>query len=83
MVVGSCGVVWATTKNKSVPSPCKMEWLVELSINERAGLQKNRDVKVYSEIKLETIFNTYMRVYVHVEMFKRLKKTKRTELEAV
>lgn len=55
VVVGSCGVVWATTKNKSVPSLSEMDWLVELSINERAGLQKNRDVEMYSEVKLETI----------------------------
>lgn len=25
-VVGSCGVVWATTKNKSVPSLGEMDW---------------------------------------------------------
>lgn len=54
-VVGSCGVVWATTKNKSVLSLCEMDWLVELSINERAGLQKNGDVEMYSKVKLETL----------------------------
>lgn len=43
VVVGSCGVVRATNKNKSEQSLCKMDWLVELSINEGAGSQKNRD----------------------------------------
>lgn len=49
--VGSCGVVWATTKNKSSSSLCKMDWLVRLSINERARLQKNGCGEMCNEVK--------------------------------